>query len=428
MATPTGFRDILPEEARKKEDMIQTIISVYRKYGFDPLETPIVEYTETLIGDATDFNLFSVASSKERKTGEAKDMSLRFDLTVPLARAVGEYGDLARPFKRYQLGEVFRGERPQKGRYRQFTQLDADVVGSDSIYTDADVILMMDSVMQTLGIQAYTIRVNTRKILNMLPQFAGFDESLLRDVLIALDKRDKITKEELETMLLDIGISKEGTQKLVSFGAVSGERKEVLSWLTTHFDTTNEMVHEAISDLQTIDTILSQGNHGKENIIFDMSIIRGLGYYTGTIFETTLNEYPQYGSVYSGGRYDGLIEKLGGPSVPAIGASVGVDRLLAALSEMNSALTDMKQGYMVCALDDAYLAYALHIAEIVRAKGFVCDVFTGATKKGKQFQYAESKNYQKAIIVGEDEYNAQEITIRDLQTREQERVSLQQFF
>lgn len=415
--TPTGFRDILPKEARQKEDMVQKIMSVYRQYGFSPLETPIVEFTETLIGDATDFNLFSVNSSRERKTGEAKDMSMRFDLTVPLARAMSAHRDLPKPFKRYQLGEVFRGERPQKGRYRQFTQLDADIVGADSVYTDADVILMMSAVMQKLGIEKFTIRVNTRKILNALPEYIGFETEKLRDVLIVLDKRDKISREELVELLVQVGVSNEQADKLVEFGSVSGTRDTVLAWLKENVSTTSS-AKEAIDDLEKINAVLSQ-EEGKSNIIFDLSIIRGLGYYTGTIFETVLDEYPQYGSVYSGGRYDGLIEKLGGPSLPAIGASVGVDRLLAALSEMKDG-ANKKDGYMVFALDDAYLGFALQIAENLRIRGEVVDLFTGQTKKGKQFQYAEDKNYRYAIIVGEEEYNEKKVTIRNLETREQE--------
>lgn len=422
--TPTGFRDILPKEARQKEDMIQKIISVYRQYGFSPLETPVVEYTETLIGDATDFNLFSVNSNKERKTGEAKDMSLRFDLTVPLARAMAAHRDLPKPFKRYQLGEVFRGERPQKGRYRQFTQLDADIVGADSVYTDADVILMMHAVMQKLEIEKFTIRVNTRKILNALPEYIGFETEKLRDVLIMLDKRDKISREELVSLLVQVGVSDEQANRLVEFGSVSGKRDTVIAWLKENAGNTAS-AKEAIADLEKINSVLSQDKE-KDNVIFDLSIIRGLGYYTGTIFETVLDEYPQYGSVYSGGRYDGLIEKLGGPSLPAIGASVGVDRLLAALSEMKDGISK-KEGYMVFALDDAYLGFALEIAETLRTRGEAADLFTGQTKKGKQFQYAEEKNYQYAVIVGEEEYNDKKVTIRNLETREQETMPYNDF-
>ncbi len=417
--TPKGFRDLLPEKARKKEDMVNTIISVYRRYGFLPLETPVVEFQKTLAPDVTDFNLFHVHSTRERKKGNTQELAMRFDLTVPLARVMSDYHrELPKPFKRYQLGEVFRGEKPQKGRYRQFTQLDADIVGSDSIYTDIDLVLMMHAVMSELGVPDFTIRVNSRKVLNLLPEALSFDGELLKSVLIVLDKRDKVSEDELAKMLLELGLSDEQVKKLIDFGSLSGERKYVLEKLKELFSGA-ESFNQVADELTSIDRVLS--DLGKDNIIFDMSIIRGLGYYTGTIFETTINEYPEFGSVYSGGRYDHLIEKLGGPSVPAIGASVGVDRLLALLEEVSSE-EEANEGYVVLSYSDEFLAQALKIAESYRAKGFVCDVLTSVKKMAKQFEYAERKGYAKAIILGEDEMAKGVYLLRDLKTREQEEI------
>ncbi len=419
--TPKGFRDLLPEKARKKEDMVNRIISVYRRYGFLPLETPIVEFQKILAPDVTDFNLFHVHSTRERKRGNAQELAMRFDLTVPLARVMSDYRDLPKPFKRYQLGEVFRGEKPQKGRYREFTQLDADIVGSDSIYTDIDLLLMMHTVMSELKTPSFTIRVNSRKILNLLPEALSFDSALLKSVLITLDKRDKISGDELAKMLLEIGLSNEQVKKLVDFGSLSGERKFVLGKLKELFNKA-ESFEEVLSELEAIDHVLS--DLGKDNVVFDMSIIRGLGYYTGVIFETTIDEYPEFGSVYSGGRYNHLIEKLGGPSVPAIGASVGVDRLLALLEEVSSE-EETNEGYVVLSYSDDFLSQALKIAESYRVKGLVCDVLTSAKKMAKQFEYAERKGYAKAIILGEDEMVKGVYLLRDLKTREQEEIAFE---
>jgi len=417
--TPSGFRDLLPKEAQQKEDMIQKIISVYRKYGFSPLETPIVEFQSTLVGDVTDFNLFNVNSNRERKKGSAQSMAMRFDLTVPLARVVVQYPELPKPFKRYQLGEVFRGERPQKGRYRQFTQLDADIVGSDSIYADADIILMMYSVMNVLGINNFKIRVNTRKILNALPELVGFSEKILRDVLILLDKRDKVSQEELLNLLLQKGLSEKQAEQLVDFGNLSGSRTEVLQGLQELFSGI-ESAQEGLSDLETINEVVSATD--SEKIIFDMSIIRGLAYYTGAVFETVLDDYPQFGSVYSGGRYDNLIEKLGGPDISAVGASVGVDRLLAVLSEMKSSNEQKRDGYVVLVQDSSVLSYAFSIAEKIRSLNIECDVYTGSKNLGSQFGYAESKGYLNAIILGQNELENKSLIVKDLVTRNQKEI------
>ena len=420
--TPSGFRDLLPKEARQKEQIIQKIISVYRQYGFVPLETPIVEFKSTLVGDVTDFNLFLVHPSKERLRGSAKEMAMRFDLTVPLARTIAQHTHIAKPFKRYQLGDVFRGERPQKGRYRQFTQLDADIVGSKSIYSDIEIILMMHSVMSKLDVGNFTIRVNTRKILNALPEFIGFDENKLRSILIILDKRDKVSENELAIMLKDNGLSDKQITDLVGFGSLSGDMFDVLGKLEDLFKNIKS-AQEALSDLRKISESISFSNKFGSNIIFDMSVIRGLSYYTGTVFETVLDDYPQYGSIYSGGRYDNLIEKLGGSSISAVGASVGVDRLLAILTEIGSGDLTQQNGYALLVHSEGALDYAIQVAEEIRSLSLMADVYTGSGKIGKQFSYAESKGYTKVIILGENEKRDRSLLIKDLITKEQKIIS-----
>ncbi len=276
--TPTGFPDLLPEKAIKKEKIVSTITDVYRRFGFVPLETPVVEFQDVLIDEQTDFNLFQVSSSRERASGEADPMAMRFDLTVPLSRVVAQYPELVRPFKRYQFGTVFRGERPQKGRYRQFSQLDADIVGSASIFADIEVISMMREVMYALMVPAFTIRVNTRNVLNALPYYANFPTEKLRDVLIVLDKRDKISKSELQELLIkETSVSEASAELLIEFGGISGKPMDVMNSLEKLFGDLPQAVL-GLQELRTLAEALEDSEHGDSNIIFDMSIIRGLAY------------------------------------------------------------------------------------------------------------------------------------------------------
>ena len=427
--TPTGFPDILPDKARQKEDIVSKIAEVYRRYGFVPLETPIVEFQDTLVDEQTDFNLFHVHSSKERQSGEAEAIAMRFDLTVPLARVVAQYSELLKPFKRYQLGTVFRGERPQKGRYRQFSQLDADIVGSSSVFADIEIITMMREVMYSLEVSAFTIRVNTRNILNALPVYANFSFDKLRDVLVILDKRDKVSREELATMLKqELSLETETIEKLIVFGEIKGTPQEVLEKLETLFATTSE-AKKGLQELYSLSRALDLQENKDKNIIFDMSIIRGLAYYTGLVFETVLDDLPEFGSVYSGGRYDELIGKYldGKQSVPAVGASVGVDRLLAAFKELEEKGLKQEvpaQGSIVLVQDDAVLEYAFLVATHLRSKGIICDLYLGKDASlGKQFSYAESKRYERAYIVGKNEQEKSTVIVKELITRTQSEIS-----
>ncbi len=424
---PSGFRDLDPEDAQLKEEIIGKIIAVYQSYGFKPLETPIVEFASVLRGEVSDFNLFLVNPSKERKKGEAQELAMRFDLTVPLARVMAKYQHFPKPFKRYQLGEVFRGERPQKGRYREFTQLDADIVGSSSIYADIDMLLMMHRVMQSLDLGDFLIRVNTRKVLNALPKLAMFPENQLRDVLIILDKKEKISQEELKEMLAELHFDEGQINKIVSFANIAGSRKEVLEKLKELFHKTKE-AEKGIQDLERIDSILSLFED-KKNIIFDMSIIRGLAYYTGAIFETQIQSHPEYGSVYSGGHYDHLIEKLGGPALPAVGASVGIDRLLEIVREKrNSQERREKKAYAILVYEEAFLPYAMEIAEKLRKSGIVADLHYAQGPIGKQYAYAEFKHYEKVILVGREANEKRIIHIKNIETREEEKIPFQTEF
>lgn len=424
--TPSGFRDLLPNDALLKAWLIKTIAEVYQRYGFVPIETPLVEFTETLAGEVTDFNLFSVVPSKERQAGTAQGLSLRFDQTVPLARFVVENtGKISLPFKRYVYGPVFRGETAQieKGRYRQFDQFDIDTVGSAAIASDIEVLLCMcDTMRAIVGAGKFVIRTNTRKLLNVLPQMFGFAESNLRPVLIELDKRDKVSRESLVKSLVSVGLSELNAENLADFGSITGTPSDVLVQIKTLCSDIPE-AGQAINDLQiTSDTLAAIG---VPEIMFDMSIIRGLGYYTGMVFETNLIDAPQFGSVYSGGRYDGLVESFGAQSLPAVGASVGVDRMIAALQSMNFKIPGQSKKAIVLIQDSVVTAYSFQVASLVRKIGISCEVYTGNKKKlNDQFAYADQLEYDYTIVVGQTEMENRTANIKDQATRTQTIVQI----
>ena len=230
LKTPSGFRDLSVSEAKLKNWLIKTVVEIYEKRGFLPIETPIVEFSETLTDEVSDFNLFNVNPSKERTEGEAQLLSLRFDQTVPLARYVIDHmSELSFPFKRYVCGPVFRGETPKAGRYRQFDQLDLDIVGASSLASDAEILLVLAEVMRAIvGKEKFKISVNSRTLLNTLPLVYSFDESLLQPVLIELDRRDKISRTELQKNLLDLGLSENAAEGLIEFGLIVGSPKDVV--------------------------------------------------------------------------------------------------------------------------------------------------------------------------------------------------------
>lgn len=426
MGNPSGFRDLLPPEAMFKRWLVETITGVYEKYGFLPIETPLVEFHDTLAGEVTDFNLYKVNPSKERQVGTASELALRFDQTVPLARfVVDNTGKITLPFKRYVYGPVFRGESPQAGRYRQFDQFDVDIVGSSNIASDIEILLCMRDTMRAIvGDAKFVIRTNTRKLLNCLPSLFGFSESDLRAVLIELDKRDKVTTESLISSLVEIGMTQETAKNLSDFCNITGNPADVLTKIKTICGDISEAT-EAISDLQaTADTLSASIS---PEILFDMSIIRGLGYYTGMVFETKLVDAPQFGSVYSGGRYDGLVASFGVQSLPAVGASVGVDRLITALQSLDFQIPKEDKKVIILIQDPAVISYAFRVANILRTENIVCEVYTGNKKKlGDQFQYADTLKYDYTIVVGKQEMEMEVVNIKNQKTREQHNaVSLQ---
>lgn len=401
---PGGFRDYGPADAIAKQGMIDVIRRTFESFGFDPLETSSVQKTEVLTGGEEDSGkiIFNIKGSQE----ETSDTSLRFDLTVPLARFVADNPEIPKPFKRYQIGNVWRGERQQAGRYREFMQADVDIVGVASLDADAEIAAIMYTAFKNLGVEKFIIKYNNRKVLNALPDFAGFPEEKLWAVLRIVDKQDKIgdagMKKELAEELGDAA-----AEKIIEFifggGAASAGRSE----------------YEAIRSMLGM---LAPG--AEKYFVPDFSLVRGLSYYTGSVFEVTLTDAPEIGSVCGGGRYDDLVAKFTGTKIPAVGVSIGVDRLFAALEklgclEKKETLTDA----LIFQLDEEMKSEYLAMARELRAAGVNTALYLGEDRSFQaQLAYAIKKGIPYAVIYGAGEKEKGMVGIKNLKTREQKEV------
>ncbi|OHA04216.1 MAG: histidine--tRNA ligase, partial [Candidatus Sungbacteria bacterium RIFCSPHIGHO2_02_FULL_52_23] len=395
---PGGFRDYGPADAIAKQGMIDVIRRTFESFGFDPLETSSVQKTEVLTGGEEDSGkiIFNIKGSQE----ETSDTSLRFDLTVPLARFVADNPEIPKPFKRYQIGNVWRGERQQAGRYREFMQADVDIVGVASLDADAEIAAIMYTAFKNLGVEKFIIKYNNRKVLNALPDFAGFPEEKLWAVLRIVDKQDKIgdagMKKELAEELGDAA-----AEKIIEFifggGAASAGRSE----------------YEAIRSMLGM---LAPG--AEKYFVPDFSLVRGLSYYTGSVFEVTLTDAPEIGSVCGGGRYDDLVAKFTGTKIPAVGVSIGVDRLFAALEklgclEKKETLTDA----LIFQLDEEMKSEYLAMARELRAAGVNTALYLGEDRSFQaQLAYAIKKGIPYAVIYGAGEKEKGMVGIKNLKT------------
>lgn len=424
-----GFKDYLPETMIPRQEIIAIIKKTYESFGFLPLETPGMERSSVLGSDKNDFRM-QVYRFKDNFGETGQDVTLRFDLTVPLSRVVAAYPNLVKPFKRYQMGSVWRKEKPQAGRFREFVQFDADIVGSDSILADSEIISLMYETMKNLGVKNFVIRFNNRKILNGLPKVANFDEKRAADVFQILDKLDKLGSEkvfeELQLTPLSefdkeaLNLSDESVAKIREFLAISGDLKSVIEKLKTFFSGV-VLAQEGIAECEQIIENIEFLGIPQENWKFDLSVARGLGYYTGPVFETTLSEIPEMGSVFSGGRFDDLVMRFTGERVPAVGASVGVDRLFAALEKLGKIKkTQSVSKVLLTIIDERYAKNIIKMAQGLRNVGVNAEVFLGKDKSFKnQLAYALKKEIPFMIILGEEEKKQGMIKLKDLNRREE---------
>lgn len=410
--TLKGFRDYLPEAMIPREALIETARRVYRSYGFSPIDTPALEYLEILIGkgsDETDRQIYRFQDAGGRNVG------MRFDLTVPLARFVAQHAaTLGTPFKRYHIATVWRGEAPQAGRYREFMQCDFDTIGTRSIAADIETALVIHDLFLAIGIDKFTIRVNNRQVLTGLLEKLGLADKAV-PILRSLDKLGKIGVEKVtEEMMATAGTTLEQAGTVLELAALTGSRKDTLEKLTT-LVAGNAKGEEGVARLRDLLAATDAAGVPEERLQLDVSIARGLDYYTGVIFETFLDDLPKIGSVCSGGRYDNLAGLYTKQELPGIGASLGLDRLLTALETLGKLQkVSTPAPVLVAFFEKDRLPEYLKMAAQVRASGIGVEVYPDPVRLGNQLKYADRRGFRVALIAGGNELAAQQCQVKDL--------------
>lgn len=421
--TLAGFMELLPAEQIAFNRMLDTIRTTYELFGFTPIETPAIEYSEVLLakaGGETEKQVYRFMRGDN-------DLCLHFDLTVPLARYVAEhYGQLTLPFRRYQIQKVWRAERPQKGRFREFYQADIDIIGSNSPLVDAEIPSVIHSVFTTLGFDRFTIRVSNRKVLNGFLESLGLSD-LCQDILRLIDKIEKQDRESLAVEIESLGISRESVEKIFVFVGINGTTGEVISQLQA-LGVQNNLFEEGLGELKTLVEGIATFGVPETNYKIDLTIARGLDYYTGTVYETILDDYPSIGSVCSGGRYDDLATYYTDVELPGVGISIGLTRLFDQLR--TAGLLEIGQStpskVLLVQVDSSHLTKSLGIATELRKQGIPTEVYMEDAKLGKQLKYANKLQFPFVAIIGMDEARDGEVVLKNMTNAEQSVVSIQQ--
>ncbi len=419
--TLRGFRDFLPEMMIPRLQLIEQARTVYSRYGFSPIDTPALEYSKILLGkggDESDKQLFRFIDQGDR------DVAMRFDLTVPFARFAAQHiPQLGTPFKRYHIGPVWRGERPARGRFREFLQCDFDTIGTESIAADIETVLVIHDLLHAIGLKKFSIHVNHRQLLNgVLEQYGLLDRTV--PLLRALDKLPKIGEEAVVCEMKQTAqVNDAQAQAILELAALKGEAKTVLEQARP-LVAQSERGRNALDALHYLATTCHETGIASEQLHLDLSIARGLDYYTGTIFETFLDELPGIGSICSGGRYDDLAGLFTKQKLPGVGASLGLDRLLAALEELGRLETAATTSQvLVTQFEASHLADYQKISRRIHQAGIGCEVYPEAKAIGKQLKYANKKKIRLAIIAGEQEFNERNWQLKDLKKGTQETLN-----
>lgn len=422
---PSGFSEYLPGDQIEFNRLRDIIRETYERYGYAPLDTPDIELSEVLLakgGGETEKQIYRFERGKN-------DLSLRFDLTVPLARYVAEHeGQLVFPFRRYQIGKVHRAERAQAGRFREFYQCDIDVIGSESVAADAEFPAVINDIFEQFAFGEFTIHINNRLVLNGF--FAGIGlADVSADVLRVVDKIEKISRQDFMAELRELGLSEKQVLQVVAFTEISGSNDEILSQLES-------MKNEIDSDDFTLGTtklrellaMLRNMGLPEQRIQLDLRIARGLDYYTGVVYETTLDDYPEVGSVCSGGRYDNLAENYTRTRLPGVGVSIGLSRLFYKLREAGvvSSHRQTLARCMVAAFDDAQFGEALQIVAELRRAGVATILNTESVPLKKKLRYADRLGIPLVVLIGEEEVRGRFATVKDMATGENKPIPRQQ--
>jgi len=414
--TLQGFRDFLPDAMLARESIMDGARAVFRSFGFRPIDTPALEYLDILTGkggEETDRQLYRFEDHGGRQVG------MRFDLTVPLARYVAQHiGKLGVPFKRYHLGTVWRGERAQRGRYREFMQCDFDTIGTSSLVADAEIVIVIHELLRAIDVGPFVIRVNNRKVLGGILARHGI-ESDAASVLRALDKLPKIGHQGVAAELHDqVGLSSAQSDAILEFAERSGTPDTILSQLAGQVRD-SELACQGLEELEQVVHAARAGGVPADRLELDLSIARGLDYYTGTIYETFLVDLPAIGSICSGGRYDDLAGLYTRESLPGVGASLGLDRLLAALEELGRLQTRPTPTQLLVAyFDPHHLHDYLQLATAVRRRGIAVEVYPEPKKLKAQLKYADRQHIPWVLIAGEREFAEGKCQVKELATGE----------
>ena len=425
--TLSGFMELLPEKQVQFDRMMELLRRSYSLYGFTPLDTPIIEASEVLLakaGGETEKQIY-------RFTKGDTDLSLRFDLTVPLAKYVAlHYAELSFPFRRFQIGKVYLGERAQRGRFREFYQADIDVIGDGrlDITNEAEIPAIIYNTFTALGLRRFQIRVNNRKILNGFYAMLGLTNKA-PDIMRTVDKLDKIGPDKVKELLLteDIGLTGEAADEILKFIAIQGDNGQVLTALEDYRGR-NERFDQGLDELTTVVKYLAAFGVPEDHFAVDLTIARGLDYYTGTVYETTMLDHPEIGSICSGGRYDNLAEYYTDKQLPGVGISIGLTRLFYVLSEqgmlngdMNTAPTDV----LILPMTDD-LSPAISFASRLRQAGIRTQLYTEQKKFKQKMSYADKLGVPYVVFLGEDEVRQGAVSVKDMISGEQNTLPLDQ--
>ncbi len=420
---PRGMRDILPEQMIRRHYVIDVIRGVFEEFGFEPLQTPALELSEVLTGKyGPDAEKLIYQAGH---TGGKEDISLRYDLSVPLCRVVAMYPQLPKPFKRYQIDPVWRAERPQKGRYRQFFQCDADTVGSESMLADAENVNLIYQVLSRLGFKQFEININDRKLITGIGQYAGVPSEQLGGLYRSIDKLDKIGLDGVTAELRENDIPEDVIEKLLDLLQVEGDAATVLNEMKQQLGDLDTAC-EGIDDLEELIHYLTTLGVPEECYRVNVAMVRGLEYYTGPIYETVVEE-PKIGSITGGGRYDELIGSFSKQSHPATGTSFGIERIIDVMEEFDmfpSTVGKTVTQVLMTVFDDDLMEESLKLATTLRRGGIRTEVYFRPGKISTQMKYADAKGIPYAVILGSDELATGTAAVRDLATREQENVLL----
>ena len=415
--TLPGFMELLPQEQVLFNQMKEKIQKTYEKFGFLPIDTPVIESTEVLLakaGGETEKQLYSFTKGDS-------NLTLRFDLTVPLAKYVAIHSnELSFPFRRYQIGKVYRGERAQRGRFREFYQCDIDVIGDGelNIINDAEIPSIMYTVFKELGLENFTIRINNRKILNGLFESINAKDVAV-DIMRIIDKIEKIGEEKVKQELKELNIPEESVEQVIKFIRINGTTDEKLQELE-NLNINNETYLEGVKELKDVIKYIRAFRVPEPCFTVDVSIARGLDYYTGTVYETFLNDYKSIGSICSGGRYNNLSEYYTDKKLPGVGMSIGLTRLFFILNDMNLIKVQRKsisKVLVVSMVPD--LSQAIETANTLREAGINTEVYFDDKKIKAKFKYADKLKIPYVIVIGEDEIKSGTLTLKNMETGEQ---------